>query len=353
MTPDLSQPWTNIQAGLQGYGVAKTVTLSNALSSGRGFYRTVIQPKPTQLLLSQSMAFSIIGYDCGGIQEKVYLTGFDPTNGYPTGNVDLKTICSCGKDCSSTHTASAAVTWDFAGNAILASAPATGAPANPAFIATDGSNDIVYNSGASAYIIVPVPAAPMGVTAVQSNDQFQVSWTPNGVNPIAITSSTLTATPIDNSSASNLTTLVSGPVTNGIIPSLQPSTTYQITVVSTTLGGSGPASVPISVGTSAATILPSAPPGLSAQWAAPNADPGPNNIIAAWQAADPGNSPVDQYLVTAVGSDGAGSLTNSVSGTTLTTSFNVDSTYNWSVKVQAHNAAGWGPVSAQFTLGGL
>ena len=140
---NLSQPWTNIQAGIQGYGIVKSVTISNALSGNQGLYRLSLQPKPTQLLLSQSAAFAIIGYDCGGIQEQVYATGFDPTNGYPTGNVELKTICSCGKDCSSTHTASATVTWDFAGNVISANTPATGAPANPTFIATDKFNDIL------------------------------------------------------------------------------------------------------------------------------------------------------------------------------------------------------------------
>ena len=116
------------------------------------------------------------------------------------------------------------------------------------FIATDGFNDIVYNAGANAYLIVPVPAAPTDVTAVQSGDQFQVAWTPNGVNPVAITSSTLTATPV-NSTNSVLTTTVTGPGTNGVILSLQPATEYQITAVSTTIGGSGPASIPTNVTT--------------------------------------------------------------------------------------------------------
>ncbi len=350
--PDLSQPWTNIQAGIQGSGIVRSVTISNAITAGHGFYRLSLQPKPTQLLLPQATAFAILGYDCGGISEQVYATGFDPTNGYLSGNVDLKTTCSCGKDCSSTHTASATVTWDLTGNVISVITPATGAPANPAFIATDGFNDILYDVGANAYLIVPVPAAPAGVTAVQSGDQFQIAWIPNGVNPVAITWSTLTATPV-NSTNSVLTATVTGPGTNGIIPTLQPATSYQITVVSTTIGGSGPASTPISVTTSPATIPPSAPTGVSAQWASPNADPGPNTLIATWHAAVPGNSPVDEYLVTITGSDGAGTQTNSVGGTILSASFNVDSTYNWSGTVQAHNAAGWGPPSAVFNLGGL
>jgi len=353
VSPDLLPPWTNIQAGIQGYGLVKTVTLSNAISAGQGFYRTVTQPKPAQLLLPQSTAFQILGYDCGGIQEQVYLIGFDPTNGYPTGNVELKTVCSCGKACSSPHTASATVTWDLAGNVISTSTPATGAPANPTFIATDGFNDILYNAGANAYLIVPVPAAPTGVTAAQSGDQFQVSWMPNGVNPVAIISSTLTATPVNNSTASNLTTTVTGPVTNGVIPTLQPATSYQITVVSTTVGGSSPASTPISLTTEAASVVPSAPTNVVASWSNPDPTGTNDTLVVTWSAAVPGDSPVDQYQITITGSDGAGTFTQTVDGTTLTTYFTVDFIPNWTVTVQAHNAAGWSRSSTPVTLGGL
>ncbi len=350
--PDLSQPWTNVQAGLQGYGLVKTVTMSNALASGQAFYRTVTQPKPTQLLLPQGIAFSILGYDCGGIQEQVHAIGFDPTNGYPTGNVELRTVCSCGKDCSSPHTASATVMWDLAGNVIATNVPAIGAVANPTFIATDPSNDILFEAGANAYLIVPVPAAPTSVSAIQTDDQFNVSWVPNGVNPVAIISSTLTATPV-NSTNPVLTTIVAGPVTNGIIPTLQPATAYQITVVSTTIGGAGPASMPIGLTTSPATVPPSAPTSVTANWSNLNPTGTNDTLVVNWQAPNPGNSPIDQYLVAIAGSDGAGSFTNSVSGTTLTTYFTVDFIPNWSVTVQAHNAAGWGPASAVVNLGGL
>jgi predicted secreted protein len=78
-----------------------------------------------------------------------------------------------------------------------------------------------------------------------------------------------------------------------------------------------------------------------------------DTLVATWPAAAPGNSPIDQYLVTISGSDGAGTFTNTVSGTTLSTYFIVDYIPNWSVTVQAHNAFGWGPVSSAFNLGGL
>ena len=354
MSPDLSQPWTNLQAGIQGYGIVRSVTISNAIPAGRGFYRLSLQPQPTQLLLPQTTAFAILGYDCGGISEQVYITGFDTNTGYPTGNVDLRTSCSTGKAGSppSIHTASVAVTWDFAGNVISTNIPATGAPANPTFITTDRFNDILYNAGANAYLIVPVPGAPSGVTAVQSGDQFQVAWRPNGVNPVAITWSTLTATPV-NSTNPVLTTTVTGPGTNGVIALLQPQTTYQITVVSTTIGGTSPASTPINVTTEAASIAPSAPTNVVASWSNPDPSGATDTLVATWAAAVPGNSPIDQYQITITGSDGAGTYTQPVSGTTLTTYFNVDYIPNWTVTVQAHNAAGWGPSSTPVRLGGL
>ncbi|HEV2394493.1 MAG TPA: fibronectin type III domain-containing protein [Verrucomicrobiae bacterium] len=354
MRPDLLAPWTNFQAGIQGYGTVRSVIVSNAASASQGYYRLTLQPKPTQLLLAQSTAFAILGYDCGGISEQVYATGFDPASGNPTGTVDLKTSCSTGRAGSppSVHTASVTVMWDWAGNVVSTSTPASGARANPAFIATDGFKDILYNGGANAYLIVPVPGAPTGVTAVQSGDQFRVAWMPNGVNPAAITSSTLTAAPV-NSTASVLTTTVAGPGANGVIPMLQPQTTYQITVVSTSIGGTGPASTPIDVTTEAASIPPSAPTNVMASWSNPDPTGTNDTLVATWAAAVAGDSPIDQYQITIIGSDGAGTLTEAVSGTALTAYFSVDYIPNWSVTVKAHNAFGWGPSSNVFNLGGL
>lgn len=351
--PDLGQQWTTSQSGVPGDGTVKAVTIANAIAGGKGFYRLSIQT-PTKLLLPQSVAFAILGYSCGGIQEKAYVTGFDLTGGYPTGDVYLSTSCSTGRAGSppSAHTAWAAVTWDFAGNVISAAALANAAPVSTNFTATDVYRDTIYNAGAAAYLVVPVPAAPAGVTAVQSGDQFQISWTPNPVNPAAVTSSTLTATPV-NSTASILTTTVAGSATTGVISPVQHQTTYEITVGNTTIGGASPASAPISVTTSPATIPPSAPTGVKASWT--NLDPTGTNdaLVATWQATNPGNSPIDQYQITIVGSDGAGTFTQTVNGTTLTASFTVDFIPNWSVTVQAHNAFGWGPSSNPVTLGGL
>jgi hypothetical protein len=310
-------------------------------------------PNPTHLVLPQSDAFSILGHSCGGIGEHPYVTGFDSTSGYPLGAVYLSTTCSTGGIGGGhhTYTAWAAVTWDFAGNVI--SSTATSAPSvDPTFHATDAFGDTIYNENGSAYLVVPYPGRPTGVTAIQSGDLFQVSWTPHGVNPVAIASTTVTATPI-NSPAPVLTTTVNGPGTSGSLSPLQPQTTYEITVVSMTISGAGPTSTPIFVTTSPATQPPGAPTGLTAHWTNPDPSGSTDTIIAGWQAADPGDSPIDQYLVKITGSDGAGTYTQMVSGTTLTASFTVDWTPNWSITVQAHNASGWGPVSSVFTLGGL
>ena len=350
--PDLLQ-WTNIPSGVPGDGTMKTFTASNAISTDLGFYRLLIQ-KPVGLLLPQSLAFGILGHSCGGIKEHAYVTGFDPTTGFPTGEVYLSTTCSTGGRGSrpATFTAWAAVTWDFGGNVISSSALSNTAPVSTTFIANDMHKDAIYNSTTAAYLVVPIPTAPTDVTAVQSDDQFQVSWTVNGVDPVAVTSSIVTATPI-NSTAPVLTTTVSGPAAGGVISPLQPDTTYQITVVNTSVGGTSPPSTPISVTTSPATIPPSVPTGVTASWSNPDPSGTTDTIVANWQAANPGNSPIDQYLVTITGSDGAGTFTQTVSGTTLTAYFSVDYIPNWSVTVQAHNAAGWGPISSAVHLGGL
>ena len=309
---------------------------------------------PTHLLLPQSTAFAILGHSCGGIQEHSYASGFDPASGYPVGDVYIKTSCGGsgrgGGYHTTTYSAWVSVEWDFGGHVLAYTKLSTAPTVDPTFSTNDVYGDAVSNINNVAYLTVPVPAAPNNVTAVQSGDQFLVSWTPNGANPNAITSSTLTATPT-NSTASVLVATVSGASTNGAIASLQPQTTYLITVVSTTIGGSGPSSDPIYVTTAAASITPSAPTGVSARWAAVGATTA--TLVATWNAADPGDSPVDEYEVMINGSDGGGTFIQTVPGKTLTASWVVSWIPDWSVTVRAHNTTGWGPWSTRFTLGGL
>ena len=214
---------------------------------------------PLSLVLPQSTAFAILGHSCGGIQEKAYVTGFAPTTGYPTGDVSLQTRCSTGGigGGTVTYTAWAEVTWDFAGYVLSSMALATAPPVDPAFSATDAYGDVIYNLNNAAYLVVPPPTAPTNVQASQVGDQFQISWTPNGANPVAISSSTLTATPVGFTvKAPVFTATVTGSAATGFLGPLQPQTTYEITVVSTTIGGSSKASSPVLVSLVPASIAP-------------------------------------------------------------------------------------------------
>ncbi len=131
------------------------------------------------LLLPQSTAFAILGRSCGGIQEKAYATGFDPVTGFPTGDVYIQTRCGGsgrgGGYHTTTYSAWVGATWDFGGNVVSSARLAAAPTVDPTFTATDVYGDSLYNISAAAYLVVPVPAAPAGVTAVQSGDQFQVS----------------------------------------------------------------------------------------------------------------------------------------------------------------------------------
>jgi hypothetical protein len=327
---------------------------------------------PVSLLVPQATAFSFLGHSCGGIQEQAFATGFDGTSGYPTGDVYLQTRCGGsgrgGGYHTTTYSAWVAVTWDFSAG-VRSTARLSAAPAvSPTFSATDANGDQVYNTlnavnvapssctvanttycAYRAYLTVLPPGAPTGVTAVQIGDEFQVSWIPSTPNPSVITSSTITATPV-GSTASTVSATETGSATTGFVGPLQPLTTYQITVVSTDAGGSSPPSAPVTVTTQPASVAPAAPTGVTAYWTAPGSTN--DQLVASWTAAVPGDSPTDQYQITINGSDGGGTFTQTVAGSTLTASFTVDDIPDWSITVRAHNAAGWGPWSAAFVLGG-
>jgi hypothetical protein len=327
---------------------------------------------PLPLLIPQSTAFSYLGHSCGGIQEQSFAAGFNAATGYPTGDVYVQTRCGGsgrgGGYHTTTYSAWVGVTWDFSGgvrsSARLGSAPVVSA----GFSATDANGDKVYNvlnavnvAPASctvgnitycayrAYLTVAPPGAPTGVTATQVGDEFQVSWTPSLANPATITSSTITATPAGGN-GTTVSTTETGQATTGFVGPLQPITTYQVTVVSTNAGGSSAASTPILATTQPASVAPSAPTGVTARWLAPGSSP--DTLLASWSAAVPGDSPTDQYQITIRGSDGGGTFTQTVGGSNLSASFSVSDIPDWSVAVRGHNAAGWGPWSAVFVLGG-
>src|SRR5215468_9670800 len=111
---------------------------------------------PIPLVVSQSTAFSVLGHSCGGIQEKAYATGFDPTSGFPTGDVYLSTSCGGsgrgGGYHTTTYSAWVGTTWDLTG-ALVSYVALTSAPTvEPTFSAFDQYGNEVYNQSNSAYL---------------------------------------------------------------------------------------------------------------------------------------------------------------------------------------------------------
>lgn len=110
-------------------------------------------PPVIELTMPQGAAFAIIGHSCGGIQEDVYLTGFDPTSGFPQGVVDVHTSCGGsgkgGGGHSTTYSGSADVTWDFTGVMVTDSAPATWTYGPPPFSATDANGNQIYDQASA------------------------------------------------------------------------------------------------------------------------------------------------------------------------------------------------------------
>ena len=285
-------------------------------------------------------------------QERAFATGFSAASGYPVGNVYLTTTWSTGGRGSHPATFSAWVSaiWDFTGTMTSYAKLATAPTVNPTFSATDALGVTVDNASNRAYLTVPAPATPSGVKAIQVGDQFQVSWT-QSTNPALISASTVTATPV-GSTAPVLTVTVSGSGTSGLVGPLPALTTYQITVLSTDAGGSSPASSPISATSAAGSVPPSAPTAVFVHLTNPG-NPG-DMLAAGWAVAGGGNSPVDQYQVTATvyGDTGPTPITQTVSGSMLSAYLAADDGDDWSVQVRAHDAAGWGPWSTPTILGG-
>ena len=233
---------------------------------------------------------------------------------------------------------------------------------NPTFSAYDAHGEHLYNKAVAgvvagtqvysqAYLLVLVPAAPTAVRVTPSGGRFQVSWKNDPTAPRAlITSSTVTATPV-HSTASVVTTKVSGDGASALVGPLEPRTTYQITVASTDPAGSSASSAPVSITTGASSIRPGAPTGVSAYWTAPGS---PNDtMVVNWKAAPPGDSPTDEYRVTITNPDTGDTFTHTVSGSALTAGFAVSDVPDWTIQVQAHDAAGWGHFSTSYLLGGV
>ena len=111
---------------------------------------------PVSIMLPQGAAFNVLGYDCGGISEHVYATGFDPSSGFLLGDAYLSTTCSgSGRGGHpSTFTAWASATWDLTGALVASSSLVTAPTVDPTFSATDANGNEWYNSGNDAFLLL-------------------------------------------------------------------------------------------------------------------------------------------------------------------------------------------------------
>jgi hypothetical protein len=193
----------------------------------------------------------------------------------------------------------------------------------------------------------PLPAEPTGVQVSQTGDSLVVTWTPASSGGATVTGSTVTAPP---ATGAVLTAAISGANAGAIVPGVQPGTAYTVAVVSSTASGAGPPSSPVTFTTASASQPPGVPQALAAVWLGgrPMAD-----IYVTWTAASPGNSPIDGYEVVFFGPEDGnpapGPYTVATNGET-TARQTLDTNFDWTVKVRAHNAAGWGPFSAAVTV---
>jgi hypothetical protein len=144
---------------------------------------------PVALVVPQSTAFTVLGHDCGSIQEHNFITQFDTssgyTNGYPDGDAYIWTNCSCGKDCSTTYKAWVSVIWDFTATLVTYTVLASPPTVNPTLSLFDTHGNQIYNQSNSAYLVlaagfVPAPrvagvspkSAPQGTTLAISGTGF-------------------------------------------------------------------------------------------------------------------------------------------------------------------------------------
>jgi hypothetical protein len=243
--------------------VARRIVVTAVASAvmGLGVGTASAVASPVRLLLSGGGAFAVLGHWCGGINQKVYATGF-ASNGYPTGAEYLSTTCSSGGRGSKpvTYTAWASSVWDWYGDTRSYAAISTAPEGiSETFSAEDSHGDRIYNVGTSAYLEAPsppiqAPAAPTNVTAYVSEVEvgekvelrLQVGWTPAPETVSLLTSSHVVATPV-GSTAPVLEATVSGGGSYSLLAPLERRTIYRISVTNTDPEGTSQPSTPIEV----------------------------------------------------------------------------------------------------------
>jgi hypothetical protein len=189
--------------------------------------------------------------------------------------------------------------------------------------------------------VPPVPSVPQNLQVSQTGPDLYVSWTAPATGLSSLLHSTITATP---PVGSPFTLVVPPGVTSGVLPNVAPSTTYSVTVTSTSYTGTGPAAA-VSFTTEAPTVPPGAPQSVSASWTSTDS---PASLSISWGTTDPGNSPIDNFEIKAVAvTSRTTSPLDAVipAPATAYTFYEPNNSVSWRVTVRAHNAAGWGPWS--------
>jgi hypothetical protein len=175
------------------------------------------------------------------------------------------------------------------------------------------------------------PGAPLGVLAYAGNAQALVMWTAPAAGSGAITGYTVTSSP------GGLTTAAGPAATSAVVTGLTNGTPYTFSVRATNAVGDGPSSSPSNVVIPFMPVPPGAPQGVSAVG-------GNGKATVTWTApADPGNSPISSYTVTA--SPGGVSVLAAASATSVdVTGLTNGTTYTFTV--HATSGAGAGPESS-------
>ncbi len=214
-------------------------------------------PSPIPLLLPQGIAFSFLGHSCGGISEQTVTDGFDPTSGYPAGQVHLQTSCGGsgrgGGYHTTTYTAWVAVTWDLTGT-VATTASSTGPTSiDPTFTAFDANGNEVYNAliaGSPATCTAFVPGCSFSADLLLANGfvpaprltSTSVSTGPAaGGTSVTISGTGFTgATAVDFGATPAASFVVNGDTSITAVSPPAPAGTVDVTVVSA--GGPSPAS---------------------------------------------------------------------------------------------------------------
>ena len=332
-------------------GLTFCLALAASLLIGAVPIATATSGTPVELYVSQGVAFAVLGHSCGGIQEASVAAGFDATTGDPTGVVSLKTRCGGsgrgGGYHTTTYTGAVTAMWDLGGNLVSYVTGAT-VTTDPTATYTDSAGDQLYTSGSYAWLLAVLPNAPTDVQATVAGGQWTVSWTPDPATAAIISRSTITATPEGGTAV--IVSPVSGNATSALVGALAPLTTYDITVTNTDAAGTSAPSDPIQITTGAATTKPGVPKLTSVSWL------GAGLLSVTWTApSKTGDSPIDSYQVRVKPHDADSgappAFTTTFSGSTLDGQVAVDDTWDWAVRIRAHNATGWGSWSTWHVIG--